>query len=302
MDKYTIFDQAAPGTAVAPAYDSNSPADPAQRDLEAALQLLTERAQYLTGASGASIALREDGEMVCRASVGRVAPEVGAELETDSGLTVQSVRTRQVIRCDDADSDPRVNRESCQELGVKSVIVMPLLRDQEVVGLFELVADRASAFEERDVAALARLSEMALTALQHADATQRALPEISEPPSSEALPEVVSEIVEPAQPMQVDQEVSSPAMEPAAVASAEIAQIGSCEACGFPVSQGRSLCVDCEQAGRSTAGKSTAGDPSAFSHLHAMGQEESWFQAHGYTLGALFIAALTIALLAFKMR
>src|SRR5215467_6827654 len=46
----------------------------AQRDLNAALQLLAERAQYITGASGAAIALREDGEMICRASAGPSAP------------------------------------------------------------------------------------------------------------------------------------------------------------------------------------------------------------------------------------
>ena len=60
-------------------------------------------------------------------------------------------------------------------------MVMPLLREEEVVGVFELVADRASAFEERDAAALTRLAEMALTAVEHAEAVQRALPEILRP-------------------------------------------------------------------------------------------------------------------------
>ena len=35
-------------------------AEVAQRDLDAALQLLADRAQYITGASGAAIALRRD--------------------------------------------------------------------------------------------------------------------------------------------------------------------------------------------------------------------------------------------------
>jgi putative methionine-R-sulfoxide reductase with GAF domain len=306
MDKYTIFDQAgtatATATAVAPAREVGVLTECARRDLEAALQLLAERAHYLTGASGTSIALREDGEMVCRASAGQAAPEVGAEIEIDSGLIAETVRTRQVIRCDDADGDPRVNRESCQELGVKSVIVMPLLREEEVIGLFEIVADRASAFEERDVAALTRLVEMALTALEHADAAQRSLPEMFESQDGEALSEVVPEAAEPVQPMRVDQEVSSPVVEQSAPASAEFARIGSCQSCGFPVSQGRTLCVDCEQAGRSTGNKPTSGDALAFSHSNALGHEESWWQAHSYTLGALFIAALTVALLALKMR
>ena len=151
----------------------------AQRDLEAALQLLAERAQYITGASGAAIALLEGSEMICRASAGPSAPELGAEVQMKSGLTGESVRTRQVLRCDDAETDSRVNRESCRALGIKSVMVVPLVREQEVIGVFELLADRANAFEERDVTALERLAEMVQTGLEHADAAKRALQEIA---------------------------------------------------------------------------------------------------------------------------
>jgi GAF domain-containing protein len=300
MDKYTIFEQATTGIAVAPAR-GESIADAAQRDLEAALQLLAERAQYLTGASGASIGLREGGEMVCRAGAGSAAAEVGVEIETGSGLTAEGIRTRQLVRCDSVEGDSRVNRESCHELGVKSVMVMPLLREQEVVGVFELVADRESAFEERDVAALMRLVEMALTVVEHANAAQRALPEISGAERDQGVREETIAAIEPAKPIEKDQEISSTTEEPLPLVSAEVAQIGSCESCGFPVSQGRTLCVDCEQAGRSAERKSS-GDASAFSHLSAMGREETWFQAHSYTLGALLVAALTIALLALKLR
>ena len=295
MDKYTIFEQAGAGAAVAPAR-VESRADAAQRDLEAALQLLAERGLYLTGASGASIALRDgrNGEMVCRASAGRAAPEVGVEIEIASGLTAESVRTRRLVRCDDADSDPRVNRESCRELGVKSVMVMPLPGEPDVVGLFELVADGTSAFEERDVAALTRLAEMALTAVEHADAARRVLPEMCEEEREQALPALpaqASVAIEKAKTDPAGQELPAIA-EPPASASTEVTQIGSCQACGFPVSQGRTLCVDCEQAGRSAESRPAV----------APLQEESWFQAHSYTLGTLLIAALTLALLALKLR
>jgi putative methionine-R-sulfoxide reductase with GAF domain len=301
MEKYTIFDPAGAATAVAPACDSDSLADAARRDLEAALQLLAERAQYLTGASGAAIALREGGEMVCRASAGPAAPEVGVEIETDSGLTAESIRTRQLVRITHAEGDPLIKRENSHELGVKSAMVMPLIREPEVVGVFEVVADRESAFEEHDVATLMRLTDLALTAVDYADAARRALPEISEAECDRVVPEKESAANEQAEPIPVDQELSSTTAEAFASVSAEIAQIGSCEACGFPVSQGRTLCVDCEQAGRSTEGKPTGG-AAAFSALSAMGHEETWFQAHSYTIGTLVIAALTIALLALKLR
>ncbi len=146
----------------------------AQRDLDATLQLLAERAQYITGASGAAIALREGANMVCFASAGASAPELGAHLQIDSGLSAESVRTRKILHCDNAETDSRVNRESCKALGIVSVVVMPLLRGEEVFGVFELLADRPSAFEERDFVALQRLAEMIQTAVEHAEAARRA--------------------------------------------------------------------------------------------------------------------------------
>src|SRR5713226_3465028 len=150
----------------------------AQRDLDAALQLLAERAQYITGASGAAIALREGGNMICRASAGPSAPDLGAHLQVNSGLSGESVRTQQILRCNDAETDVRVNRESCRALGIASVVVMPLVREREVNGVFELLSGRAYAFEERDITALERLGEMIQTALEHAEAAKRAQKEI----------------------------------------------------------------------------------------------------------------------------
>jgi hypothetical protein len=134
----------------------------AQRDLDAALQLLADRAQYITGSSGAAIALRRNGrkDMLCRASSGSNAPDLGALLSTEFGLSGESVRTRQLLRCDDAARDTRVNQEACRELGIASVVVMPVVYDDEVLGVFELFSGKANAFGERDFAALRRLSEM----------------------------------------------------------------------------------------------------------------------------------------------
>ena len=165
-----------------PAEDGGrSLAEMAQRDLAATLQLLAERAQYITGATGAAIALRDSGEMVCRASAGPSAPEVGTQLQINSGLSGESVRTRQTLRCDDAYTDERVNRESCEALGIRSVVVMPLLRDNEVLGVFELFSDKANIFEARDITALERMGFMVHTALEHSSAALGFPPPVREP-------------------------------------------------------------------------------------------------------------------------
>lgn len=156
----------------------HSLADMARRDLDAALQLLADRAQYITGASGAAIALKRDGkkDMLCRASTGSNAPELGALLSTEFGLSGESVRTRQPLRCDDAERDVRVNREVCRQLGIASVVVMPVVNDDEVLGVFELFSGEVNAFGERDLSAVQRLSVMVETAVRLAQAAEN-LPE-----------------------------------------------------------------------------------------------------------------------------
>ena len=163
-------------------------AEMAQSDLDAALQLLADRAQYITGASGAAIALRRDGrdDMLCRASSGTNAPELGALLSTEFGLSGESVRTRQLLRCDDAERDARVNREVCQQMGIASVLVMPVVNDDQVLGVFELFSGKANAFGERDLSAVQRLSEMVETAVRLAHATVTLPEQLSERESSVA--------------------------------------------------------------------------------------------------------------------
>ena len=188
-------------------------ADMAQRDLDAVLQLLADRAQYITGASGAAIALRRDGrdDMLCRASVGSNAPELGALLSTELGLSGESVRTRQLQRCDDAERDVRVNREVCRLMGIASVLVMPVINDDRVLGVFELFSGKANAFGKRDLSAVQRLNEMVETAVRLANATVDVPEQLSAPESSVA--EVVHpEVVEGPSPrdLVVEQEVQPP--------------------------------------------------------------------------------------------
>ncbi len=175
----------------------------AQRDLDAALQLLADRAQYITGANGAAIALRRSGrnDMLCRASCGSNAPELGALLSTQFGLSGESVRTGQALRCDDAERDARVNHEVCRQLGIASVVVMPVVNDEEVLGVFELFSGKANAFGERDLSALQRLSGMVETAVRMARAAEN-LPErlkTAESPVAEAAEGEIleTEILEP---------------------------------------------------------------------------------------------------------
>ena len=145
-----------------------SPELSADLALEIVLKEIVEQACLATGATGAAIVLQRDGEMVCRASSGTTAPELGARLDTATGLSGECIKTRRTLRSDDVEDDPRADLEASRRLGVRSVMVLPLLRGTELAGVFEVFSSRPSAFGERDERTLEALAHRALSNLERA--------------------------------------------------------------------------------------------------------------------------------------
>ncbi len=133
-------------------------------NLDSALGLIAERARAFTRANGSAIALAEYREMVCRASSGD-APPVGARLEIGSGFSGYCARTGFLQRCDDTEIDPRVDRESCRLLRIRSMIAVPIRVGDTVIGLLEVFSSTPHAFIDRDGTILQRLAEIILAAV-----------------------------------------------------------------------------------------------------------------------------------------
>jgi GAF domain-containing protein len=134
-------------------------------DLEPAIGVITERAQSLTGATGAAIALRSGEEIVCRARAGRTAPDVGIRLQTDSGISAECLRSGEVVLCNDAEDDPQVDLASCRRLGVRSILAAPLRRFQRTVGIFEVLSASPNAFHDQHVTTMQLLASMMVAAI-----------------------------------------------------------------------------------------------------------------------------------------
>jgi hypothetical protein len=177
-------------------------------DLDAVLSLIASRSQSLLRASGAAIALagRDAGTtisgttisetmtsettfsettisetMTCRASAGQSAPPVGAILQVGSGFSGECVRTGSMLRCDDTETDDRVDRESCRAFGIRSILAAPVRANEKVIGLLEVFSSQPSAFDENDSTVLRRFAETILAAVNRA--AQPPDPPVAPPPS-----------------------------------------------------------------------------------------------------------------------
>jgi GAF domain-containing protein len=141
-------------------------------DLEPAISVIAERAQTLTGASGAAIALRKGDEMVCRARAGRTAPDLGVRLQSDSGISADCIRTGEVVLCHDAEKNPQVDLAACQRLGVRSILAAPLRHFRRTLGVFEVFSAAPYAFAARDVATMQLLSSVMVAAISRLSSSQ----------------------------------------------------------------------------------------------------------------------------------
>ena len=106
--------------------------------------------------------------MVCRANAGLSAPPLGAHLKIGSGFSGQCVQTGLLLRCDDSETDARVDRESCRFLGIRSMLAAPIRSHVSTIGLLEVVSAEAHAFGSEAQLVISRLVEIISDAVERA--------------------------------------------------------------------------------------------------------------------------------------
>ena len=168
-------------------------------DSSGALDLLAGRMKDRTRASGAAIALREQDSVICRASSGN-APPAGTPLNIDNTVTGECYRSGNIVSITDTEKDARVDSELCQQLEFRSLLIVPIARGEEMVGILEVFSPLAGNFEGGDILLLGSIAEVAAE-IYSAQQRRPSLPTLD---AAQEIPFLVSEGIE-----QVPQSVDS---------------------------------------------------------------------------------------------
>jgi len=171
--------------------------------LDLVLNDIGERARTATNATAAAIALARDGEIVCRAMTGENAPDLGVPLNTHSGLSAACVQTWKWQHCEDTELDDRVDPAVCRRLGVRSILVFPILRKQELLGIIEIFSSRPRAFSSREIGSLEAFAREVVESMDRAAAVQVTSPA----PVPGAIPSVSLESLQPAVPAEKERDL-----------------------------------------------------------------------------------------------
>jgi len=149
-------------------------------DLPKVMDTITRRTQVLTNATGAVLELVEEDEMVYRSVSGSASHQLGLRLKIAASLSGKCVTTGEILRCDDSETDPRVDRDACRKVGARSMIVVPLLRNARAVGVLKVLSKEANTFRDNDVHTLELMAGLITSAMHNAAEAEERMRILSE--------------------------------------------------------------------------------------------------------------------------
>lgn len=136
-------------------------------DHDAFIALVIERMALLTHANGVAFEMVEGNEMVYRAATGTISPYIGMRLDMKHSLSGLCIQSREVLHCNDSETDPRVNLEACRKVNARSMVVAPLFNAGNPVGVLKIMAAEPNAFNERDIQTLQLMTGLLGAAIGH---------------------------------------------------------------------------------------------------------------------------------------
>lgn len=111
-------------------------------------------------ADGATVEMSTDGETLTYVSaVGRLAPYVGTRLRAPGSLSGLALRTGEVQRSDDTETDPRVDAAACRRLGVASMVCVPLVYAGSAVGVLKISSSVRRGLAMADLTLVVQLAD-----------------------------------------------------------------------------------------------------------------------------------------------
>jgi TonB family protein len=140
------------------------------------LRAIADTARIATAANGTAIALRTNGVVVCRARSGDIAPELGTSLNVDWGISGECFRTSRSLRCDDTQTDNRLEPEVCRFLGIRSIAAVPVRGPMGTLGIVEVFSSQANAFTDEQISFLKSLGEITEAAYQQESGAETPTP------------------------------------------------------------------------------------------------------------------------------
>ncbi len=122
-----------------------------QLDLAAAAELVAERVQKITHASGTAIGIIEKDQLFYRSATGTAALDAGTRVPLNSALSADCLSRGSAINYPDVTPNLHMHADLFRSRDVKAFIAVPVYHAGQVAGVLELRFARVNSFREADL-------------------------------------------------------------------------------------------------------------------------------------------------------
>ena len=115
------------------------------------MAVVAEKVSRITSATGAGIGILEEKTVRYRAGAGASALPPGSEVPLASAVCAANIRTGQVVRSEDVNTEVLFDPEPCRQRGILSLVAVPIYHDGDIVGGLEIYFDKIHGYAEQDI-------------------------------------------------------------------------------------------------------------------------------------------------------
>lgn len=107
-------------------------------DFHTALELIAERTHTITRADGVALGLLENGRLIYRADTGDANTQLNAPALITATLAAECFRTGKALQSPESRGDHRIDPGLRQQMGVESLLAVPIRQEGKIAGVLEL--------------------------------------------------------------------------------------------------------------------------------------------------------------------
>lgn len=138
-------------------------------DLKADLTAIAERMREITHADATAIDLMDGAKSTTSVATGIGADDHGTLAQFASRLSEQCLRSGDMFFCcEDTEHDVRVEKATCQRLGLRSFMIVPLDHRRQLGGALVIASVKPGAFETRDIRTMQLMAGVTASAVSRA--------------------------------------------------------------------------------------------------------------------------------------
>jgi len=163
-----------------------------ERPFEKILDLIADRARIVADATGIAIGLLSGSQLVYRAGSGSGAQYIGQHMAAVLSASARTGPRKEILRVDNAVSNPRIEAAICREYEAKALLIMPIYNHHLMAGVLEVLFRDPHSFDDREMHTYRMMAELVEEAiahhLQHSQKDKQATHSTTIQPSVEKTP------------------------------------------------------------------------------------------------------------------